>query len=138
MVARGRTTTNSSPPSRPEKIVGPQDALRRLREDADDLVAGGVAIGVIDPLEVVEVEHDEGERRALLAAALEQTLAAVEQGATVSDAGQRILAAGEHDLHLAPLLDQDRHEDGGAHRIDQAFEADQAEPARQHRQARRR
>src|SRR5579872_1550926 len=53
---------------------------------AQNLVADVVAIGVVDALEVVDVEHDRGQRSLRLAA----LLGLLKEGATVEYAGQRI------------------------------------------------
>ncbi len=52
------TTTNSSPPSRPRR-PRPQAAGHPGADDAQQLVAGGVPVGVVDGLEVVEVDEQQ-------------------------------------------------------------------------------
>ena len=55
---------NSSPPSRATVSAGRSDAAQALGDRDEQHVAGGVAEGVVDELEAVEVEAQHGERAA--------------------------------------------------------------------------
>src|SRR5215204_4332805 len=56
----GRSTANSSPPSPGGGVGGLQAAPQPLGHHPQDLVAGGVAEAVVDGLEVVQVEQEQG------------------------------------------------------------------------------
>ena len=47
------------PAEAPEDVVRAQEGLDPLGGDPEDLVAHGVAVGVVDVLEVVEVDHQD-------------------------------------------------------------------------------
>ena len=55
-------TANSSPPSRPTAVDGAHDPLQRLDDPAQKFVPGAVAEGVVDGLEVIDVEHHDRAR----------------------------------------------------------------------------
>ena len=44
-----------------QRVRGPQQGRRRLGDSDEELVAGGVAHAVVDPLEAVEVHEDDGD-----------------------------------------------------------------------------
>ena len=54
------TANNSSPLSRATRLPGPTTRWRRLRREREDLVPGGVTEGVVDGLELVEVDDQHG------------------------------------------------------------------------------
>ena len=58
----GSRTRNSSPPSRAELILGAQVRAHRVGGGDEHVVARLVAVGVVDGLEVVEVEDRDPER----------------------------------------------------------------------------
>jgi hypothetical protein len=64
--------------------------LQRVGDRAQQLVAGGVAAGVVDRLEVVEVEDHGAERRAVAARAGDLLADADLHRAVVEDAGERV------------------------------------------------
>jgi hypothetical protein len=53
---------NSSPPYRQTTSVSRAKALEQLGDVPQHLVADAVSVLVVDPLEVVDVDHDAGER----------------------------------------------------------------------------
>ena len=63
------STANSSPPVRASRSSRAEPRLQRAGQRADQLVAGGVADGVVDQLEVVEVDVGQRHRFARLALA---------------------------------------------------------------------
>ena len=84
----------------------------------EHLVAGEVAAGVVDHLELVEVEIEEGVLAPVLGGGVEAVLEALLELAAVDQAGERVVA-GEIDhlaLHAAELGDVLEHQDaaGGA------------------------
>ena len=83
----------------------PASAHQFVGHRENRLIAGVVAVLVVDPLEIVDVGHDRAERRALLGAAawLQRLL---EKAAAVEHAGERI-RHGKTDqfaLHVAEAL----------------------------------
>ena len=93
--SRGRRTgmiiANSSPPTRQTTSV----VAHGRAEDVRDLVAGAwspiaVPVDVVDLLEVVEVEHHEGDRVVLGRRTHELLAEPVVEGAVVVEAGQRV------------------------------------------------
>ena len=64
----GSSTANSSPPSRATASSGPQRALQPLGDQLQHPVADRVPEGVVDLLEPVEVEQEQRDGRAVLAA----------------------------------------------------------------------
>ncbi len=92
----GSTTTNSSPPKRAEQrvLVRPQGMAQRARRPAQALVADQVAVAVVDQLEVVQVDHQQRQRPAVLPRLSQQRLEPVAEVAAVVQSGQRIALAG--------------------------------------------
>jgi hypothetical protein len=67
----------------------------------DGAVSGFVSVAVVDPLQVIHVDHDGAQRVAVAPRALELAVQALDQGAVVGQTGQRI---GLGALHQLPLL----------------------------------
>ena len=87
----GSRSTNSSPPQRPARSDSRSVAAEDGGELAQDVVADGVAVHVVDGLEVVEVGEDERERRAEPARrARSPRESASSQPAPVRDAGEPV------------------------------------------------
>src|SRR5678816_2036186 len=86
MSVSGSTAANSSPP-------------QRARHLAQHVVAGEVAVLVVDLLEVVDVEHQQRQRPAVARAACDLALEELEEVALVVGAGQ-----GVHDRHPVDLF----------------------------------
>ena len=109
----GRTSTNSSAPRRRDHVARLRQVGQPLRHGADQLVADDRAVDVVDLLEPVEVEQQEGRpswsrRRA----ASSSSRRALDQPLAVQQAGQRVVAAQE--LGGLACLDLDRDVGGGA------------------------
>ena len=91
---------NSSPPYLRHEVLAAQRGSQRLREGAQGAVAGLVTMGVVERLEVVEVGHDEDERRAAAAHRAHLVL----EAAPVQEAGEPVgrrleLRLGHHAQH---------------------------------------
>ena len=85
-----------------EHVGGAQVGRERAGDGAQQVVTGGVAAGVVDGLEVVEVDHDQAERAAVVADVVAQLgLEALGEAAAVERAGQRVGA--RERLQLAAL-----------------------------------
>ena len=67
---------------------------RGAGEQLEDLVAGAVAVAVVDDLEVVEVADDHRHRRALRSARAQLDVEALLEAAAVEQAGERVGAGG--------------------------------------------
>ncbi len=84
-------TTNSSPPSRPT-VSFSRTALFESNADAhEEFVAGAVAEGVVDVLEVVEVEEERGDVRVLASGARQHSVDAVEDQCAIGQSGERVV-----------------------------------------------
>ena len=81
---RGRTIANSSPPSRARTSVSRVPPPAAPRRSLDHPVADRVAERVVDRLEVVEVEHQQGAGRSLAAAARQLAAAGLPRSAAGS------------------------------------------------------
>jgi len=89
-----------------DQVVFEAGSHDRSSDLGEEPVAGLVAQGVVDGLEVVEVEHDQAERRALLDDPLEPLL---ERG-VVEETGQAIGARADLDrLEHLRVVERDRH-----------------------------
>src|SRR5439155_26837828 len=73
-----------------EQVVVAQHAAQPVGDLFDDVVAGLVAAGVVDDLEMVNVDHDDGQVAASGVGAGEALLGGFEDAAAVGDAGQRV------------------------------------------------
>ena len=86
-----------------QHVAGPQPGLRHQGEMLQAGVAGGVAVGVVDHLEAVEVDHEQREQ---LAAALGPGALlgqALQQMAAVADAGEIVEQREIGDLVAQPV-----------------------------------
>ena len=124
-----QTTTNSSPPKRATRSPGPHRGAQPRRHLDEQLVAGGVAEGVVDDLEVVQVEEEAGQAAGAGAEPLGHVLG--EQGA-VGQPGQRVVVrlVGELRLEGQPVGDVlDGADEAGADaRGEEVGEADDRRP----------
>ena len=94
------TTANSSPPTRHTTSAPRTLARSDLGERAQHLVAGRVAVDVVEALEVVDVEHQQ--RDVIdVGSPLQLCAEALVEGAVVVEAGQRVGLR----LVLEPRLD---------------------------------
>ena len=82
-------------------VARPQHAGQARGHRAQQLVAGGVAHGVVDRLEAVEVEEEDGERRRVAAEARERLAEAVDEQGAVGQAGEVVV----HRLVREPCLE---------------------------------
>ena len=73
-----------------DQVAGPQVRRDRLGDAAQDDVAGGVAVGVVDGLEVVDIDERDRQRALVARRALDFGEQVGEQGLAVDDAGQAV------------------------------------------------
>lgn len=64
--------------------------LEDLGDMVEDAVAGGVAVGVVDAFEVVDIEHEEGERAFEAASGFKLCVCAFHEGTVVEESGQSV------------------------------------------------
>lgn len=97
-------------PETGDRVVRSDDRLEAGRHLDEHLVAGGVARGVVDGLEVVEVEEDHGGPRGAPAHGLERVLEPVEEERPVRQPRQRVVQSlmGERLLGLDLAADVPR------------------------------
>ena len=76
-----------------DDVLRPDDRAQRLGEEAEQLVADGVAVDVVDVLEVVDVEHQHGERHVRAARLLQRLQQPLVEDAVVEEAGERVRAS---------------------------------------------
>ena len=84
-------------PAEPERLAALAQARRELREH---LVAAGMAVAVVDPLEVVDVHEAEAERIRLLERVGDLALESVVKMPVVTQSGKGV---GEREPHRAQL-----------------------------------
>ena len=82
-----------------EQLLATDAAEQPARHLAQHVVAGEVAVLVVDRLEVIDVEHQQRQRPAVARAARDLALEELEEVALVVGAGQ-----GVHDRHLVDLF----------------------------------
>ena len=87
----------------PADVAGPQLAHDHAHGHPQRLVAGAVADGVVELLEVVDVEHDDGDLLAMVGGVLERVVERVVEPAMVEHAGQRVLQREPVDPRLQRL-----------------------------------
>ena len=101
-----------------DDVIGPDRAGEPLGDLDEDLVADGVAVGVVDALEVVEVDEEQGDRAGTAAVAGERPLEVVAEEDAVGEPGQRVVQGVVDELRLEPLpvgrVDQQALRDGPA------------------------
>ena len=97
----GRMTANSSPPIRATVSISRELAREDLRECDERVVAGRVAVEIVDLLEVVDVDQQRSEGLAAAPGARQLVPEPLADGAAVEQAGQRIRGGG-----VAQLGDQ--------------------------------
>ena len=73
-----------------EQLLGPQQALEAVRERTQHGVAADVAVGVVDALEVIDVEQHQRQRTGVAAGALELAVELFLEAAAVEDVGQAV------------------------------------------------
>lgn len=85
------------------KIDLSEGGLKDLGDLMEDAIPCGVAVGIVDPFEVIEVEHDHGERPFEAACGFELCVCAFHQGAVVEKSRQSV-ARGEV-FHACEVLE---------------------------------
>ena len=90
-----------------QHVAGPQPGLRHQGEMLQAGVAGGMAMGVVDRLEAVEVDHQQRERLAAALRARAFLGQALQQMPPVADAGEIVEQRQIGDLVAQPV---DRHQ----------------------------
>ena len=98
-----RTTANSSPPSRAQVSISRMHAVIRLATAIEQIVAGEVAERIVDVLEVVEIDQQQGHRLRASARLGDGVLQAVVQQDPIGQAGQRVVVRHVMDLLFGPL-----------------------------------
>jgi hypothetical protein len=93
----GSATRNSSPPQAARHVPGPGRPAEPLGQGQQHLVAGGVAAGVVDLLEAVDVTQQHRQ----LAGGRGQALQPLLEVAAVVEAGEGVGAAGQLELGVA-------------------------------------
>ena len=73
-----------------DHVVRPDDRAQALGEEAQQLVADGVAVHVVDVLEVVDVQHEHRQRRVRAARLLQRLQQPLVEDAVVEEAGERV------------------------------------------------
>jgi hypothetical protein len=94
-------TTNSSEP--PQRVAFADHSVEPGGDRLQQFVAGAVAEGVVDVLEVVEVEEERGGGGLVAARAGQHLLGAVEDQGPVRQAGERVVGGEEGEFLLAPV-----------------------------------
>ncbi len=113
-----------------ENTAGVQFVGQRAGEQLQHAVAETMAVGVVDLLEVVEIEHQHRERIALEVFAVPgECVDGFEQRAAVGEAGQRVGEREHALLHLLALLDDGQHHEGECDAAQKRDEDDGREPA---------
>ena len=102
--ASGSRTANSSPPIRASRSPWLQGALEARADQAEQVVADAVPEAVVDLLEPVQVDHQDGARPA--AVAVDGGLQLLDEAAAVGQAGQRVVVRLGGQLREAQLLDR--------------------------------
>ena len=99
---RSSRIANSSPAKRATVSPGRTRVLQPPRHLDQELVAGHVPEGVVDGLEVVEVDEEHGEVALAPAVAGEGVVQALREERAVGEAGEGIVGAAVGDVRLRP------------------------------------
>ena len=112
-----QSTTNSSPENRLTTSPAADGRLEPLGQGEQDLVAAGVAEGVVDQLELVQVDEEDGEVGTPLHRHEELALELVVEERAVAEAGERVVVGQPVELGLGRLAVGDvgerAHDHGG-------------------------
>ena len=98
---RGAMTRNSSPPQRPPSSAPATSAESRPAKAWSTSSPGGVAVGVVDELEPVEVQQQHAERRAMTDRVLVEARQLLLEVPTVVHAGQHVGTAKPVEVRVA-------------------------------------
>ena len=86
------STANSSPPEAGERVGRPERLAQAAPDGGEELVADGVAQALVDDLEAVEVEQEDGQRRGVVGAGpAERVRDPVHEQRAVRQAGQGVV-----------------------------------------------
>ena len=77
-------------PEAAHDVVGTNRAAQRVGESLQQLVAHAVAVHVVDPLEVVDVEHEDGGRKMRAARFLQRVAQPLVEATVVEEPGERV------------------------------------------------
>ena len=108
---------NSSPPSRAVRSPSLKRALQPLRDHPQQAIAGGMAEGVVDVLELIQVEKANREPLLLALAQIDRGGELVAEIRAIAQLGERVVMSEIGDLGLGPLSlgdVDDRHQFAGA------------------------
>ena len=94
-----RSTANSSPPNRATTSRARRQAAEPPGDGPEQVVAGGVAEAVVDRLEAVEVDEQDGDLDPSAGGRAERLLDPVEEEGPVRQAGQRVVEGLVHRRH---------------------------------------
>ena len=83
-----------------DHLAAARRAAQATGDRGEELVAGGVAEAVVDELEVVEVDEEDGERRYARRLAADGRLEALLEADSVGEAGQRVVVGDVPELAL--------------------------------------
>src|SRR5688572_13357288 len=89
-----------------EHVLGPHGALGALRHRAQDRIPGEVPMGVVQPLEMIDVEQEQRERGTAASAGRELALQAVVEGTPIVDTRQAIAHRRRSEEHTSELQSQ--------------------------------
>ena len=113
MPVPGSSTTNSSPPYRADTSLPRTSPLMQSRELPQHLVARQMPETVVDGFEVVDVDHEAGQRRPISAAASELLVQARLKIAPVVPSRQHVREAAAHEPRAVDgALERERGDDG--------------------------
>jgi hypothetical protein len=103
-VAAAQQHAELVPAQAPDGVRDAQGRAERVGHRAQQAVAGRVALGVVDALEVVEVEHRQRERHAVAPRARDLGGESLLEAAAVERAGQRVAARDPRELTALLLV----------------------------------
>jgi len=102
----------------PGERVGPADGgVQQPTDTRDQLVAGCVAERVVDELEAIEVEEEDGSRLVVSGRELERSLQLLAEASAVEQAGEGVVVCEVLELALGPLAVGDVHDVGDRERL---------------------
>ncbi len=91
---------------RAERVLLPHTPAHDSTEGRDDVVARGVTVGVVDPLEPIEVEDDERQRPTVPPRLRHVAREGVAEGPLVGEARERVARGGVVEALLQSLVDR--------------------------------
>ena len=124
----GRISANSSPPSRPATSL-PVTPPERRRHQRQRAIAGQMSAGVVDALEVVQIERHHAHLGAFPLRPRELLAEPVVEGAVIEQAGQRIAVGAALEI-LVQLRVSNRHRGLAGDRLAEGDVASRPAPRR--------